>query len=178
MQIQPASSAASVLHTVCSAPGPELLHDFSVVGSEDCSLQTMSYVRKCLLCFPLKLSPLSPVWRNFCLWHGSNVHIIWKRRLVRMEVSLKHTAMAFVLKRNDRRKGHKLIGSRVRARQCIRHCQSVCLPPSLHPSISPPPVLRLSLLLPATFLSSFPLISFHLERLFPLNAFLFVLDSG
>lgn len=82
MQIQPASSATSVLHTVCSAPGPELLHDFSVVGSEDCSLQTISYMRKCLLCFPLKLSPLSPVWRNFCLGHGSNVHMIRKRRLV------------------------------------------------------------------------------------------------
>lgn len=91
-----------------------------------------------------------------------------------MDVSLKHTAMAFVLKRNDRRKGHKLLtqGSRVRARQFSRHCQSVCLPPFLHSSISPPPVLRLSLLLPAAFLSSFLLISFHLEQLFPLNAFL------
>lgn len=32
--------------------------------------------------FSSKLSPLSPVWRNFCLGHGSNVHMIRKRRLV------------------------------------------------------------------------------------------------
>lgn len=34
MQIQPASSATSILHTVCSVPGPELLHDWSVLAQK------------------------------------------------------------------------------------------------------------------------------------------------